>query len=210
MEDLKPLLDESSSHHNHLCPRQILGVRIGLAGAFALGLEPRVPGKRLLAIIESDGCFADGVIAATGCTVGHRTLRVEDYGKVAATLVDTKTGSAIRVAPVADIRQLACSYVPEEARHYFAQMQAYQTLPDANLFAFANVTLTTPIEQIVSRPGLRVDCASCGEDIINEREIWLDGKPYCIACAQGGYYHSGSRVETLATVGTHKKVPVMG
>ncbi len=209
MEDLKPLLDESSSHHNHLCPRQILGVRIGLAGAAAVGLEPRVPGKRLLAIIESDGCFADGVIAATGCTVGHRTLRVEDYGKVAATLVDTKTGLAVRVAPVSGIRQLACSYIPEEARHYFAQMQAYQTLPDASLFSFTSVQLTTPIEQIVSRPGLRVDCAFCGEEIINEREIILEGKPYCMACGRGGYYHTASNLESLAAEGSHEKVPAM-
>ncbi len=210
MEDLKPLLDELSSHHNHLCPRQILGVRIGLAGAAALGLQPRAPGKRLLTIIESDGCFADGVIAATGCTVGHRTLRVEDYGKVAATFVNTKTGCAVRVAPVTGVRQLACSYVPEEARHYFAQMQAYQTLPDASLFTFSQVQLTTSIEKIVSRPGLRVDCASCGEEIINEREIILASKPYCIPCAEGGYYRTVSRMESQATEGSREEVIVMG
>jgi formylmethanofuran dehydrogenase subunit E len=210
MKDIKPLLDESSSHHNHLCPRQILGVRIGLAGASALGLEPKLPGKRLLVIIESDGCFADGVIAATGCTVGHRTLRVEDYGKVAATFVATRTGQAVRVAPVSGVRQLACSYIPEEARHYFAQMQAYQTLPDEKLFTFEDVQLTTPIEQIVSRPGVRIDCASCGEEIINEREIFLEGKPHCIPCAGGGYYRTVARMESLVTEGSPEKVTVMG
>ncbi len=210
MKDIKPLLDKSSSHHDHLCPRQILGVRIGLAGAAALGLEPNLPGKRLLVIIESDGCFADGVIAATGCTVGHRRLRVEDYGKVAATFVDVKTGDAVRVAPVSDIRQLACSYTPEEARHYFAQMQAYQTLPENELFTFNQVQLTTPVEQIISRPGVRVECILCGEEIINEREVVLNGKPYCISCAQDGYYRSISKMESLETKGSHQNVSVIG
>ncbi len=57
--------------------------------------------KRLLVIVESDGCFVDGVSVTTGCTVGHRTLRVEDYGKVAATFVDVSSERALRVARVA-------------------------------------------------------------------------------------------------------------
>lgn len=73
--DLQPLLERSASRHSHLCPRQILGARIGLAGAAALVLEAPREDKRLLVILETDGCFADGVEAATGCAVGHRTLR---------------------------------------------------------------------------------------------------------------------------------------
>jgi formylmethanofuran dehydrogenase subunit E len=187
--DIELLLEKSSQHHSHLCPRQILGVRIGLAGMAALGLEPNQGGKRLLAILETDGCFADGVIAATDCTVGHRTLRVEDYGKVAATFVDTKTGYSVRVAPALDVRQQACACCPEESRHYFAQMQAYRILPDGKLLSITRVQLVTPVQQIVSRPGVRVDCSSCGEEIMNEREVFMDGEPFCRACAGQSYYH---------------------
>jgi formylmethanofuran dehydrogenase subunit E len=186
--DLQPLLEKSSQHHSHLCPRQILGVRIALAGMNALGLEANQSNKRLLVILETDGCFADGVIAATNCTVGHRTLRVEDYGKAAATFVDTKTGHVVRVAPSLDVRQQACACCPEESRHYFAQMQAYQIMPDEQLVTITNVHLVNPVEQIVSRPGVRVDCASCGEEIMNEREIIVNGQPLCRACAGGSYY----------------------
>ena len=188
--DIQPLLEESSKHHSHLCPRQILGVRIGLAGMGALGLEANQGSKRLLTILETDGCFADGVIAATKCTVGHRTLRVEDYGKVAATFVDTKTGRAVRVAPTLDVRNRAYSCCPDESRHYFAQMQAYQSMPVEQLVNITEIQLVTPIEQIVSRPGVRVECASCGEEIMNEREILVDGQPLCRACVGGAYYQS--------------------
>ncbi len=188
MKDLQALLDISSSHHDHLCPRQILGVRIGLAGMAALGfLEPPAK-KRLLVILETDGCFADGVIAATQCTVGHRTLRVEDYGKAAATFVDTRTARAVRVSPRLDIRKRAGACVPEEARHYFAQMQAYRVLPDEQLLRVVDVVLATSVEEIVSRPGLRTHCAVCGEEIMNEREIVRDGLVLCRACAGTAYY----------------------
>ncbi|MFT3894238.1 MAG: FmdE family protein [Anaerolineales bacterium] len=188
--DIQPLLEESSKHHSHLCPRQILGVRIALAGMEALGLEANQGSKRLLTILETDGCFADGVIAATHCTVGHRTLRVEDYGKVAATFVDTKTRCAVRVAPALDVRNRAYSCCPEESRHYFAQMQAYQTMPVEQLVTVTEIQLVTPIEQIVSRPGVRVECATCGEEIMNEREVLVDGQPLCRACASGSYYQT--------------------
>jgi formylmethanofuran dehydrogenase subunit E len=196
MMDLQTLLENSAAQHNHLCPRQILGVRIGLAGAAAVGLEPRLPGKRLLVILESDGCFADGIIAATGCTVGHRTLRIEDYGKIAATFVDTKTGQALRVTPTLDVRQRAGAYAPGETRHYFAQIQAYPVMPEAELLSIQPVQLTVSIDAIVSRPGVRVICDCCGEEIVNEREVRshddvrLGGQVLCRACAGNAYYHT--------------------
>lgn len=188
MAELQQILAISSARHQHLCPRQILGARIGLAGGAALGLALPRADKRLLIILETDGCFADGVEAATGCTVGHRTLRVADYGKVAATLIDTKTEQAIRIAPQLDVREKAYLYAPHEPRHYFAQLHAYQTMPDAALLTIQAVTLTTPVKAIVSRAGVRVNCAVCGEEIINERELLVGGRPLCQSCAGSGYY----------------------
>lgn len=198
--DIQYLLEKSAQHHSHLCPRQILGVRIGLAGMRALGLEANQGSKRLLIILESDGCFADGVTAATNCTVGHRTLRVEDYGKVAATFIDTKTGRCVRVAPALDVREQATACCPHEPRHYFAQMEAYQILPDARILTVTQVQLTTSIQAILSRPGVRVNCAACGEEIMNEREVILDGQPFCRACAGEAYYRPVAQEGSLACV----------
>lgn len=155
----------------------------------ALGFSEPPLKKRLLVITETDGCFADGLSAATNCTVGHRTLRVEDYGKVAATFVDVQTKRAFRVAPVIDIRQRACNYVLDESRHYFAQMQAYQTMPEDEMFVITEVQLAASIEAIVSRPGIRVNCDVCGKEIMNEREIRQHELTLCLSCAEGGYYH---------------------
>lgn len=187
--DIQSLLEISSSRHDHLCPRQVLGVRIGLLAVKSFGLAVgENPRKRLLTILESDGCFADGVEVATGCTVGHRTLRLEDYGKIAATFVDTLTGCSLRIAPRLDIRQRAVDCVSGEERRYFAQLQAYQMMPDDELLFMQEVQLKTPLEQIISRSGLRVTCEVCGEEVINEREVHKEGLTLCRACADESYY----------------------
>ncbi len=188
MQDLQLILELSAAQHKHLCPRQVLGARIGLAGAAALGLETHRTDKRLLIFVETDGCFADGVAAATGCTMGHRTLRLADYGKIGATFVDVKTETAVRVAPQLDIRDKAYQYAPDEKKHYYAQLIGYQQMPDAELLTILPVKLTTPASQIVSRAGVRVNCVVCGEEIINEREVVWEGRPLCQACAGSAYY----------------------
>ncbi|NOY99661.1 MAG: formylmethanofuran dehydrogenase [Chloroflexi bacterium] len=185
---LQELLDESAARHSHLCPRQVLGVRMGMLAADALGLSLPQGKKRLLVIVESDGCFADGVSVATGATVGHRTLRVEDYGKIAAVFADTKTGRSIRIAPSLDARQRAYAYAPQEKRRYFAQLAGYQVMPLNEMFTMEDVILKTPVEAIISRAGVRVNCDRCGEEIINEREVLQDGLTLCRACAGHSYY----------------------
>ncbi|MEX1247557.1 MAG: FmdE family protein [Anaerolineales bacterium] len=186
--DLKALLGQSAARHNHLCPRQVLGVRMGLAGAAILGNDQLNVDKSMLVIIETDGCFADGIEVATGCTIGHRTLRLEDYGKVAATFVDVVSGRAVRLVPKSDIRQRAQRFAPLETRRYSAQLVAYEGMPADQLFHTQAVELHVPLETILSRPGARSKCDECGEEIVNEREVERDGQTLCYACSGQAYY----------------------
>lgn len=192
MTPLDKILCKSSARHTHLCPRQVLGARMGLCAASVLSLELPRRDKRLLVIAETDGCFADGVEAATGCTVGHRTLRIEDYGKVAATFTNASTGMSLRIIPRLDIRDRAFVFAPGESRRYFAQLRAYQVMPDDELFSLEAVFLKTPVEEILSRPGLRVNCDRCGEEILNGREVRRGDLVLCLACAGTAYYSAAS------------------
>jgi formylmethanofuran dehydrogenase subunit E len=195
MSSLDLFLSQLSALHQHLCPKQVLGVRVSLYAAelFELGLPQR--DKRLFAFVETDGCFTDGVSVASGCGVGHRTLRVMDYGKVAATFVDTKTNHAIRIRPQPHSRIRAMRYAPDAIDRWHAQLAAYQIMPTAELLIAQAVELTVSLKTILSQHGLRVVCASCGEDIINEREVRWEGKVYCRSCVGDGYYRTiGSNV----------------
>jgi formylmethanofuran dehydrogenase subunit E len=177
-----------SGQHRHLCPRQVLGVRMGLLAGRWLGLPLPQTGKRLLAIVETDGCFADGVATATNCWLGHRTLRLEDYGKVAATFVDTVTGQAVRLAARASARTAAHSCAPAARTRWEAMLTGYQHLPEAELFTVQPVALRQPVAALVSRAGARTICAHCGEEILNERETLTPAGPLCRACAGPAYY----------------------
>ena len=181
---------ESASHHDRLCPRQVLGVRMGLAAAVRFGVEVPRRDRRLLVFTESDGCFADGVSASTGASVGHRTLRVVDYGRVAITVLDTDTREAIRLGVAPGVREAALAYAPEESRRYYAQIEGYQRMPERELLRIEPVAITLDLDALMGRPGVRVDCSRCGEEVLNAREVRVDGAVLCPACAGPAYYRS--------------------
>ncbi len=192
---LEYYLEKSAAMHKHLCPRQVLGVRIGLRGLRELGFfDERTQQpfentrKRLLTIVETDGCGADGIAVATDCHIGRRTMRLQDFGKVAATFVDRQTGRAVRVRPALNVRKLAHQFAPDAKSRWHSYLEAYQVMPDEALLEVQPVLLTQPLEKIISRPRARVICAECGEEIMNEREVLVNGRFLCKQCAHLGYY----------------------
>lgn len=189
MPSLKDLLTQSAALHRHLCPRQVLGVRMGSLAGEILGLAlPQDRSKRLFVFMETDGCAADGVSVASGCWPGRRTMYMVDHGKVAATFVDTKTLQALRIHPHPDARRLAAARCSNARSRWHAQLKAYQTMPDDELLIARTVRLTIDIEALISRPGVRTRCQACGEEIINQREVCREGGVLCRACAGRSYW----------------------
>ena len=180
---LKEMLAQTSLPHKHLCPRQVLGVRMGLYAAELFPSELPQRYKRLLAFVETDGCFTDGVSVATGCTMGRRTMRLVDHGKVAVTFVDTHDGRAIRLSPMPDARLRAAAVAPAAASRWHAQLEAYQ-----ELFRLQAVQLNLDLDAIVGKPGMRVNCSACGEEILNQRGMVRDRQTICQSCAGENYW----------------------
>lgn len=188
MSKFKELLERSATLHQHLCPRQVLGVRMSLLGGKCLGLNVPQQDKRLLTVVETDGCATDGIAVAAGCYVGRRTMRVLDFGKVAATFIDTHTGRAVRVVPSSLSRTQAKAYAPQANSRWEAYLLGYQRMPDEELLDVQDVEITFSLEKLLSKDGYRVNCEICGEEIINEREVVHEGLTMCRACAGGRYY----------------------
>src|SRR5271168_3080331 len=115
MPTLDELLEEAKVAHGHLCAGQILGVRLAMLGCKRLGIEePRGKDrKRLVTFVEIDRCATDAVGVVTGCRLGKRALKFRDWGKVAATFVDTRSGKAIRIAAKESSKALARQMHPE-------------------------------------------------------------------------------------------------
>jgi formylmethanofuran dehydrogenase subunit E len=189
MHTLDLILAESAERHKHLCPRQVLGARMGLFAADLLGIGLPCNDKRLLVISETDGCTVDGLIAATGCRVGSRTLRILDFGKVAATFTDTSTEETLRIVPRREARTIAVEHEPDARNDWEAMLLGYQVMSMSDLFTVQRVKLNMPLSELISQPGRKAICEICEEEIINGREVINKGVVLCIACSSEGYYH---------------------
>ena len=99
--EAKDFFDLAMAFHGHKCPAMPLGLRAGAAAMNALGVE-RSQDKELMLLVETSddhaaGCFADGLMAVTGCTYGKSNIKKTYYGKMAFTLIDTRRNRAVKV-----------------------------------------------------------------------------------------------------------------
>lgn len=188
-EDFKALLRKTAEEHGHLCAGQVLGVRMALLGCRELGISsPRDDGKRLIVYVEIDRCATDAIQAVTGCRTGKRTMKLVDYGKLAATFVDLRTGRAVRVAAREDARTRSPLYCAQASSKSEIQTAAYQVMPDEELFDVQQVLVQISSEDMPGPPTRRVTCHSCGEGINDGREVRSGEIVLCRACANGSYY----------------------
>ena len=97
MRSFEELLKESSTIHGHHCAGQVLGVRMAMIGCREVGIDEPKNCKKLIIYVEMDRCATDAVQAVTGCSLGKRTLKFLDYGKMAATFINTETQQAVRI-----------------------------------------------------------------------------------------------------------------
>jgi formylmethanofuran dehydrogenase subunit E len=188
--DFEKLLDDSVRIHGHLCPGQVLGVKMSMLGLREIGInDPRgADRKSIIVFVEMDRCATDAVQSVTGCSLGHRTMKFLDYGKMASTFLNLKTGRALRVVAKEESRQKAKEYFPDVENKYTAQLVAYKIMSDEDLFDVMEVKVNVRPEDAPGRPLLRVQCSACGEYVQDMREIYRDGKVLCKPCAEGGYY----------------------
>lgn len=199
---MNQLLKQSAAMHHHLCPRQVLGVRMGMLAGTRLNLDLPQRDKRLLVFMETDGCTADGVSVASGAWVGRRTMRMVDFGKVAATFFDTDNGAAVRIHPHPASRSRAIQAAPTAPDRWHAQLLGYQRLPDEDLLIVEMVSLAVDPMSLVSREGARSWCSACGEEISNEREVVSGDHVLCRACAGDAYYVGAARALFAAGLST--------
>ncbi len=189
-EMFERLLEESLKFHGHLCPGQVLGVRMSMLGLRECGIEdPKGRDrKNIIVFVEMDRCATDAVQSVTGCSLGKRTMKFLDYGKMAATFVNLSTDKAVRVVAREEAREKAKDYFSEVENKYEAQIMAYKIMSDEELFDIMDVEIDLRPEDKPGRPLKRIKCDVCNEHIQDMREISRDDQILCRSCAEGSYY----------------------
>jgi formylmethanofuran dehydrogenase subunit E len=188
MKTLEEYMEMAEKAHGHLCAGQVLGVRLAMLGLRELGItDPIKERKRLVTYVEIDRCVTDAVALVANCRLGKRALKFYDWGKVAATFVDLQTGRAVRIAARESSKQRAREMFPELDKEH-GQQKAYCALTDDELFEKQWVRVTVPPEDLPGFKGPRAVCEKCGEGINFKREVVVDGRTLCRACAGARYY----------------------
>lgn len=171
-------LDRCIEYHGHLCLGQVLGVRLALKGMELIGTQNP---KQMIVFIENDRCIADAIQIVTGTRIGRRSAKLVNYGKMAATFLNTESGAAYRV----NVRQ-----VDAHVRHDKTEIRLALHVPDAELLNTRKVAVSLKPEDLPGKPRHTVNCVRCGEKIFDGREVLDQGEPLCLACAHGAYYEN--------------------
>lgn len=191
MQSLEEILQECERLHGHMCAGQLLGARMAMLGCSLVGLsDPRgADCRKVIVWVEIDRCMADAVAAVTGVRLGKRTLKYVDYGKVAATFLNTEANRAVRIVALESARTLADERFPTIANKRERQFKAYAEATDAELFKTEFVEVELRENDAPGSPRSRMICSICGEGVNDGREIRQeDGSVLCRACDGAKYY----------------------
>jgi len=197
MEAFEDLLESSADAHGHLCPGQVVGVRLAMLGCRLIGLnEPTRHDqiKKLIIYVEMDRCTADAVAHVTGVKLGRRSLKFMDYGIMAATFVNLETGKAFRVVSTEEARSLANAYAPEIADKYPQQLEAYKRMPDSVLFRVQQVKVKINECDLPGPTRYKTSCSRCGQVVRDQREVIKNGQALCKPCGQESYFTDAAEV----------------
>ena len=191
MEKIETLLKECEQLHGHMCAGQLLGTRMALLGCRLLDIDdPRgADRKKLIVWVEIDRCMTDAISAVTGVRLGKRSLKYVDYGKVAATFLNTETKRAVRIVALESSRALADDRYSQIADKRTRQFRAYSEATDDELFKTELVSLELRDFDAPGSPRSRVICTVCEEGVNDGREVIDDnGDALCRGCYHGSYY----------------------
>lgn len=195
-------LDYAKKFHGHICPFVALGVKASLLLLKKMNIERAslqdTINESLLAIVECNNCFLDGVQIATGCTVGNNSLIYLDTGKNALTLVRRSTFDGFRL--YMDSEKVK-KYFPKRGTELFDKVVKHRNATSDEIKEMSVLWEQTgykmfelddsifDVKPIKIKPIERapifdsVKCDNCEELVMSTKILNLNGKHYCATCA---------------------------
>ncbi|NOX35297.1 MAG: formylmethanofuran dehydrogenase [Deltaproteobacteria bacterium] len=191
MMDFEQLLEGSAKEHGHLCPGQVIGVRMALLGLELIGLDnPKETRdiKKIIVYVEIDRCAADAISYVTGVRLGRRSLKFRDYGIMAATFINLETNMSFRILSTESSRKASDLYAPHIEEPHIRQLEAYKIMPLSELFEVTQVRVSLDDSDMPGPAGYKTCCKRCGIVIRDKKQVLVKGKVLCHACAGMAYY----------------------
>lgn len=176
------LVEQAGKFHGNICHGIRIGTRMTMSGLRRIGIsDPKgADRKKLMVFVEIDRCTTDAIMALTGCRPGKRSMKIRDYGKMAATFINMDTNKAFRVV-VKGNRKAGDDGSGNEPD--------FAAIPEDELFTINEVEVPLRPEDLPGKPLSRVDCARCGETIMDGREVRRGEQNFCTPCATESDYY---------------------
>lgn len=200
--DLHKLLHISGLLHGHFCPGSAMGVKAAARAVRELGVKSKGM-EEVVAIVETNNCFSDGVQMVTGCSFGNNAMIYRDYGKTAFTLAK-RTGEGVRISALFDrvnqerspeanelwekVVVKRCGSEDESRRltELWKELSfRVLELPDEEVLDIKKVNIDVPAFASIFAS---VRCSVCGENTMEPRARMKGGKPVCLPCSDQAYY----------------------
>jgi len=211
--DLEKLLDKTAEIHGHYCSHAALGVRATYVAFRELGIIENTGMEEILAVVECNNCFVDGIQAISGCTLGNNALIYKDLGKTAVTFIRRNEDKAVRVVAKYDPERMEKDPDGKEAMTLFDRavrkreklapgekgrmMELWTKLSFAILQKPENeiFTVTFVKPEIMGYAPIfeSIKCSVCGEDIMETRIGMKGKKPICLSCSGDNYWMVAGR-----------------
>ena len=177
-------LQKAIAYHGHLCLGQVLGVHLAEKGMDVIGTTNS---KNMIVYVENDRCIADAIQILTGTRLGRRSMKLVNYGKMAATFINTDTGAAYRIWVSGKINEMI-GKISSDREEKERQYKRVLLSNSDDVVSVQKVSVDIPPEEMPGKPKRTVSCVLCGEKIMDSKDISSEKGPLCLACAKGPYY----------------------
>jgi len=222
--DLKRLLKKSAEFHGHICSYSAYGVKAGCYAMKELTVS-NTGMEEVIAILETNNCFSDGIQVVTGCTFGNNALIFNDIGKTAATIINRASKESIRLALKKDFCDSRKEIYPKVFDFFERIVTKRQQVSDAERKEFSKLSEKMAVSELsvpetemfdIKREKITpphyapiydsVICSMCGESVMESKARIREGKPICIACSgEWHFYMDGYGISYIKWKGEIQK-----
>jgi len=179
LDNYEAMLKIAGDFHGDICHGIRIGTRMAMCGLKRIGiLDPKgADRKKLIVFVEIDRCTTDAIMALTGCRPGKRSMKIFDYGKMAATFHNLETNRSVRVA------------MRPKSRQGEDNPPDFSIVADDELFEIRDVEVSLRPEDLPGKPLRRRICTRCGSNVMDGREVEVNEETLCKPCAAGTDYY---------------------
>ena len=189
----KDVIEQTIAFHGHSCPGLSIGIRAVELAVRELGRPEDI---EMVAVSETDMCGVDAIQFLTGCTYGKGNFLHRDYGKMAFSFYDRKSGKGLRLLLDPGARAGMDTEMGElmvriaDGKATDADLERLDALRAELKDRFMHMDLEemfqiTPLQCGPPRPAQILGslvCESCGESVMESRTRRFSGKTLCIPC----------------------------